>query len=726
MNQPRQFMGIGDPAVAAIQQYTGEAMMRMAMSPLRRAFLLDQGDLEQLGLAMSGALTLWGGARSVVMPIDSEGRTSPRFRQIAKLLRTDRYVDIRPLVDGSRQHDVPHDIPTDVIPARPFDDGRFWSLHPLAVLNSEPPGDLAVAVPDDQSLVSLAGAGQIIEPDRQDWTERNVRLFPARTATDLAIAQCMGQCVSRLSVAYDAERTIAVPAMQSVTLLWLVDDPDSFDDAVVFWNLRALRPHGWGGGISIFATTEVARQADFRDALREQAARTSRSNPSVIISSLSVDNSVLQEIGLELGLYAHEGSRVSEKVGSMTGRDSALDFAVGIDPGNWWAGERLIGPAVDGRVNLVRPRISLRMESPIAWNSSLYLTGYVTARLSGNFVVGPRRDSVARLYVNEGTWDGDEIRVITNNTPSYDWNLGVPTPEEVLQTACGEAGTRYQPSDKAQQIVGVLGRVGEFGFYRTRSMIAVAQTLTQPISKEILRKLDELASSLGEQDSDSADLRGLAMLGRQVARTLQEIKSSAYAATLSQEMLTDAAEELVGRGLAARVLRVDCGRCGLLEFQDIALATSRAMCAGCGTPATYSPGNRPVQIRYRLNSLLQRVCQNGGLAVLAAVAKLSDSATYLVPGADLYQNDGTSLGEVDLLGWRRGELFVGEVKTSARGFAEQSLDAEVSKAKAVAADTYIAACLEQLDDSIVEDISSRFAATGIKAEFHHGADLVTG
>src|SRR6202035_3448579 len=86
-------------------------------------------------------------------------------------------------------------------------------------------------------------------------------------------------------------------------------------------------------------------------------------------------------------------------------------------------------------------------------------------------------------------------------------------------------------------------------------------------------------------------------------------------------------------------------------------------CPGCGADAAYAidDGTGEPALYYRINTLVQTLSLNGGLAPLAATALLASEGSYVVPGAQILLN-GTDTGEVDLLGWRGETLFAGEAK----------------------------------------------------------------
>ncbi len=139
------------------------------------------------------------------------------------------------------------------------------------------------------------------------------------------------------------------------------------------------------------------------------------------------------------------------------------------------------------------------------------------------------------------------------------------------------------------------------------------------------------------------------------------------------------------------------------SYVEHSSVTPRATCPGCGAAGTYraaaSEPAGPV-IQYRLNSLLDRANDQGAPAHILGLACLRNYAGsrpwYIVPGADLYDDAGTQVGELDLLGYVAELLIAGEVKTSPADFTEKQITKDLSLAARIGADIYMMVAVHPL------------------------------
>lgn len=109
------------------------------------------------------------------------------------------------------------------------------------------------------------------------------------------------------------------------------------------------------------------------------------------------------------------------------------------------------------------------------------------------------------------------------------------------------------------------------------------------------------------------------------------------------------------------------------SYVEHSAVTARATCPRSGVRGAYrAAASKPAGpvTRYRLNSLLDRADDQGTPAHILGLACLRDCAGSrpwcIVPGADLYDDAGAQVGELDLLGYVGEHLIAGEVKTSPR------------------------------------------------------------
>ncbi|MDT0187912.1 hypothetical protein Q9S36_47770, partial [Microbacterium sp. ARD31] len=347
-------------------------------------------------------------------------------------------------------------------------------------------------------------------------------------------------------------------------------------------------------------------------------------------------------------------------------------------------------------------------------NSRFVYNGYVRAAVSGPSIAGPRTPSVAQLYLHQAAWDGSELAFKTPNATEYRLSLTIPTPSEVLQAAVRDSGHSYEVNDKARQIRGAVNRGDDLGMYRHPTTVAVIQSLTANVGRDLSNQLRRLRESGDVSEESIEALRVASLLGHRPARPLLDLRSLVLERGGLAANLGDVMAELVARGHVEMGFLATCSLCGLNEFQPLTqYSAGTTRCYGCGSPAVLGADiyGSPV-VNYRLSTLMQTVSLNGGLVPLAAVALLLEERFYIEPGVDI-SRDGAQVGELDLLGWQGPTLVGGEAKTSAAAVALLDPDAEVAKAAAVGITSYVLCCLEQIDETVSDAFDRAAGERGI-------------
>ena len=102
-------------------------LTQIAIEPMRRGFVVDDGDLDQLVLAMRAANSLWAGQRGIIVPRLASGELAPGAVQMVEATGLDQLVDFSKRDDGP----PPPAGSVPVIPARPFTDFRAWQPPPI-------------------------------------------------------------------------------------------------------------------------------------------------------------------------------------------------------------------------------------------------------------------------------------------------------------------------------------------------------------------------------------------------------------------------------------------------------------------------------------------------------------------------------------------------------------------------------------------------------------------
>lgn len=698
---------ISDPLVPKDATFLGQQEFQLRVSPLRRALLVRHGDDEQARRAFQAAAAIWGGARCPVLPLREDGTVDSGWVALAELMGVSEVVDFTSSQRGQSRWVDEESARFHLRPAPGLEDAEYWNPHPLATAAAERSAVRELYVPADTSLLSLAGAGGY-------GLAEQVKLFRVHgwsvvenaDALQVARHQISKRTALWATTIGDVDTEVANSMMSTMALLWVTDAPDSFDDAVWFWNARVVRPRAsFGSGLDVYASLEVANSPDFREDFAAALAPQVASTPGLVISSHTVDADQLKRLGLSLGATEFTGTRFTETWGRPT-TPRPLEFRVNLDPQSWWMVPRKSGRVAREVVTLRRPTTEISFDSPQPWQASLLASGYVNVSWTSPSVDGPRKQAVATLYHRDADWVGDSLRVKSLNLLTYAHHIALPGPDEVLHAAVRESGTTFERSDKGQQLVGAVNRDPDMEFYRETAVIHAIRQLTAKVGRDLAREMAALRAAGTVSDTALERLRATSLLGSRPARSLSQVKTGAAKAGADPDNVAPALDDLVRRGAAEMGLVTRCALCSLTDFRPLSSVGAGAVCSGCGSDATFSrTGGGSPEVHYRLSSLTHTVSLNGGLAPLAAFAVLVGENAYVDPGVNLFRK-GETIGEVDLLGWQGQSLFAAEAKMSAAGFASADIARDVELAADLGADTFVAVCLEDLDDSLRAEIAS--------------------
>jgi hypothetical protein len=202
-----------DPVLPDDREYLGREEFQVRIAPRRRAWLVDEGSVDQLRRALYGAASLWGGLRCPILPVDTSGEVASGWLQVAELLGVTEVVDF---TGGDRvQSTWTHGAHRDwlVVPARPLDDSSFWNLHPLAAQSATDLPGRGIFLPGDSSLVSLAGPGGFgLVKELQLFRDSSVSIVENCDHRTMAKAQIAGTTCLAKTQTGDFPRSPALPS----------------------------------------------------------------------------------------------------------------------------------------------------------------------------------------------------------------------------------------------------------------------------------------------------------------------------------------------------------------------------------------------------------------------------------------------------------------------------------------------------------------------------------
>ena len=701
------------------------AFVELQAAPFRRGFLVRRHDRGQLLSALLGAATIWGGTRCPILPVEPDGTIGEEWLRVAEAIDPAVLVDFTSPDGGELARTGAQTSRWPIVPAQPLDDQSFWNPHPIAAVGPEELETLTLFLPKGRTLLDAASAGCVELPDEVAWWQQvTYGVLEVDSPRQLASAQLGGHTVLSAAMIHDDDSHGGL-VWESMMLLWLTSDSDDPDEITRWWNTRALRPRLWQKGISILSTPEGVEDERFADDLRTISRHHVFTRPDLVLASHNIPENQLHDIAGRLGFERHPTDAVRETppIVGPPDLDRQLTYMIRHDLLRWWGADRTSGAASVAAISVQRPTTRIREPSPLRWNPGLYGTGRVSLRVSGQPITGPQLPSVARRYHQRARWHRGRLEIPETIAPIYDFQIHIPDADEILRAACSARNVAYTLSDKARHVHGVWALARDQVMFRQPDIIDVIRVLTPESSRELIK---QLKGSPNLTESEKQELRTLAAANRVTMRTLKDIASHRLLSSRSRAVVAGALQELVTTGMVIRGLRADCPVCLVQHLYGLDDARPVPPCPGCGADAAYAidDGTGEPALYYRINTLVQTLSLNGGLAPLAATALLTSEEAYVVPGAQI-SIEGADAGEVDLLGWRGETLFAGEAKMSAAQLAASDHDKDVSKSVLAGADEHLAVCLETIPADTRDALQSTCKKAGINLVVLDSSDLLS-
>ncbi len=485
---------LGGSSEPQTRRFVGPSFAQVQVAPKRRAFLVRQGDVESLRLVMACASTIWGGMRSIIMPVLDDGTVGGLWIQAAEVMQVVEIVDFTCDEAGNSawtQRPVKASWP--VVPAPAIEDGRYWHAHPIVSFTSESLQKLAFEFPAERTLRAMAAVGDVVlDEERTLWADAGVSLFTIESDEALVLAQLHGRSVLAATANHDHETVTVAPFADTLGLIWIMSDPDDFLEAFWFWNCRAIRPHTFKPSISIVGDANTLLLPNVGDAIIERIIGTSLTEPDLTVISFGNTEAELDEFIAAMGVDPFLGPKFKDHIIGESRGVRRLTASKMVNVTQHWLCQRSIGPQTEVPVALQQPAFELRARSPMPWNEQRQGSGHVVLRISTPEIVGPQKRSVAALYHQHASWEQGQLRVISYPMQEYNFTIGLPSHAEILQAACGESSATYALNDKGQQVRGVLNVGIDPQIFRSRDAIAVIRALTTEPDRDLRKNLAEL------------------------------------------------------------------------------------------------------------------------------------------------------------------------------------------------------------------------------------------
>ena len=669
----------------------GRADFRLAFLPERAAYLVAAGDRAGVIEAVREASTRWAGATEPIIPVRKSGAVDSRWRRVLDLSGVDGLVNVNVSTDTAAAAQQKLGLP--MVPLAQIDEtGRTrWTSHPLHL---EPGAAFdkvqsAVLSRPDGSLLERVAAGDYY-PERvaQLTDEPGLGTRCAGSLQDLVETQLDRTTWLDFGVSQFREHQIVGGPWSVPAVIW-VAKLNGLLDCLYYWNLRALRSFRLRPAPMLLLPYRAELDWDqVSQRLIEKLQRPDEIEPDVVLGSLTIDNSGLQEIARKLRLVASEEPiRALAWTTSRKLRSSPYSYRSDLEVFRFFDWPRSYGAITSVTEHVYRALTTIDVSPPVKFRGA----GNSLVKISSSAFDGlPRNQTVAEMIFDHAEWlEGELCLRTTVGNPSR-LALRIPTLEEAAWKVLRNSALDASLSEKGQ----VAHRLHELGGYPVLLVDAVPRVvgaLVTPRSntfKRELRKAAEDGTPFDEIDELALRLGGRS---RQPFRSALDVyREDGNRGSLSA--VAAALEAICTHEWAERGLSISCDRCRFRSFVPLREANDRPRCPACRSDQSYETNSASCspEVSYRLNGFIDLAADQGLLPHLQAAAALErvSKNTYLLLGTNVKLVDGGD-SEVDIFGAFLGRIVAGEAKSNPSDFDAEQLERDVKLSASLGADAHM-------------------------------------
>ncbi len=669
----------------------GQSTFRVRVLPARAGYLTRPDDVCGVVEAIREASTRWAGYSEPIIPVPAADAVDDWWLQTLETAQLDGLVNVN--VDADVADRVAKGIGLPVVDLVDIDRlGRTrFTTHPGNLQQTQPRfvGQSAVLASDDGALWEKVAAGVLAADQVAECEGASVRVWRPGTADWIGRAQLYETCWLDVGAAHFAEHRIEDGPLAAPMVVW-VTEPDSVEDCVYFWNLRALRSRSLRPApMLLIPPREIFHWTGFADAVAHRLARPERIEPDVVLSSFSVGADQLDAVAGLFGLVESTrplGAKLQFPPLSL--KQAPFTYRWDIAPRSYFRFPRRYGATAHALVQVYRDKTVVEVDSPVQFTGG----GRVLVRVSSSTFDGlPKRRTTASLIKRFASWSEDELEFTTSAQNRYRVELSVPTLSEATW-ALLENRTAHAVLSAKGQLTHRLKELGAAEVLLQESMIQVIESLrtrrSQDLERALRRALEHVSPTDDLRDRLEELVSEWGQRSKRRFRPISHIKGIGdYAGS--------AVERLCVRSWAERGLKIRCGQCRTRSFVPLPGTTPEPQCPACGArntrfePADGNPDSGP-EMHYRLNAQVDLAADQGVIPHLFADAVLTaeDPQTFLLHGVDITLGDGRKK-EIDLYGITGGKIVAGEAKTDPARFDPKQLERDIELSALLAADTHL-------------------------------------
>jgi hypothetical protein len=660
----------------------GQARFRVSVVPARAAYLIRPRSVTGLRRAIQEASTRWAGLTEPIIPVRADGTIDGWWRQVVEVANVDGLINVD--VDHQAAERGAALLRLPVLDIAHIDRAGVtqYTTHPAGITDQSPRTVLTIAR-SGRELWECAAAGDLTDAHEKDMEDSGLVVHRPRSGDEVARAQTTLTTLLAQTTAQFGEHTARDGPWPAPAVVW-VTKPNSVNDCLGFWNIRALAPLRLERQpVILIPHRQLDAWLDVDSLLGGLLRRAADIEPDVLVYSWSVDESRCREVAALLGLTETSAAPKSARTfPPPPPRHPPFTFQYS-DPRQYAVFGREYGAFGDALAHIYPHSTPLSLRNPVKFNPPY---GRALLRISApELRAYPNRVQVAALFHTGAVWYQRSLQIPAYSSERIEIELKWPTMEESVWVALRSEVKDAQLSDKGQ-IGERLEELALSNLLLDDDVVYVIAHLTTPRSKQLLRQLRTLRGD-GHPDADLVELAS-AWGGRSDRRYMSARDLGGRVA---------AAESLVAAGWAERGLEIRCGKCTLRSFVTLSSTLDQPICPACRAHQCYEVDPNTVRLCYRLNALLDRASDQGVLPHVRTLSVLrsKDPRSRFLPGVDVELSDG-SRAEVDLFGVFRGQIAAGEVKTSSNEFSMDQIRRDIKLTQCLGAECHIMAANDAL------------------------------
>jgi hypothetical protein len=693
----------------------GPVALRYDVRGPELAVVLPEGDLEAL-LSITRVLSqVWNRPGTLLLTADDAGELGPGLEDSLATLPPERFLLHPALSEGAR----------DRLQQRWTSRTGRWEdkavqreVHPWWLVRDGANDTEMVSVPQpttDAEATRSAVLWGWIDPDDVDDLPPHISLAPA--AAELFEATLLtGQISGNSQLAFAARYMAATESVNgpSQRALFVLEENPSFDELLLFWNVRARRPTFAGQPAIVAATTSVLDDAGFAAAMIEWLHRPPHATkPDLVVTTSEANVERVRETLTAAGMkFLDDGERWTSY--SVVPEDRrAPEFAFG----PLSISQRLRrGTRSDALIGLREGINPLHLPFPSELPANLGWAGLVHVEMSGLPVSFPMSDPLAGECHDNAIAVGKDALAVAfgGNVVPIRTELKVPSgPIQLMRHMSSvRLSAKVSPAGRiADALIGRLDGVGDLDALAAPNAMSVLDALVAPSRKKLAQRVRQELQSTGvaniDEDAVVRALRREGLFAELQALTLVQLQG---ATARPPDALLPALGALCDSGHIQRGRALRCPRCNTPAYWRIGELDERITCDACRQefPLPAIEGGSEAPFAYRLDGLVARAMDQDLVPVLLTLRHLmtrpgTGAHVLWWPGLDLYEHGSDQADyEIDLLVAHEGRLDACEVKKDANAMTHDEAVAVADLAERLIARPVLAAPTGSWRDEVVE------------------------